>query len=761
MTPLLATVAAHDVDPTTVGSTSAEPCVHRPEPLPVHMTDREIVDVTDFGADPLGVRDSATAVAEALAFAGRLGRPVTIVFPLGVYQLYPERAAVRELYVSNTVGTNMDYRFKTIGLLLEEMADVIIDGMGSRLVFHGNQTIVAVLGCTDVSIRNLETDWAAPGTLDLTVVGTGVSNGRAYRVLRHPRGVRCEPQGAAFVFSGEPSPATGEPYWSHGPDLASAWQNQIRDLATGTTLRSPLPLWDGAVGVSVLDGEHIQVTYSGRRDPADAGTVFQMRHGIRDTPGALIWESERVRLDGLRLGYLHGFGIVGQLGRDISLNDIVLRAHPAGWRQTAGFADFIQMSGVAGTVQITNSLFDNPHDDPINIHGTYLEVVEADPTAGTIVLEYRHPDTAGFPQFHIGDEIRWVSKSTMLAHPDGPGTVTAVNGPTGHDRTASLTRMSMRVEGNLPLDLGAGGYVAENLTQTPTVCIAGNTFRSVPTRGILVTTPRPVLIERNCFQSVGMASIYISADARDWYESSGADGVVIRNNLFDCPARDWPVIWLDPTNSENEAGRRVHRDVSIKANRFLFRESGTVLKARSVSGIAMRDNCLEHVGHLPATGDTASPAQALIVLEACDGVAVRDNCLKGVRLAVDAVDTPPSQILCDVAEPVEPCGAAVGGLAIAEWNGIDFGMESGSRAWYARLSDAADLSARLVPRLEGSTVVVTLDDLVVHPGADGCYSFAVESGVSVVQAQIVGRGAAPATYRWVVCVDAIPLVAHA
>ncbi|GHH60793.1 hypothetical protein FHS35_001678 [Streptomyces umbrinus] len=67
-----------------------------------------VVDVDAYGADPTGRRDSTPAVVAALRHAKRVDRdrPVRIVFSKGTYQIYPERAETRELYVSNTVGAD-------------------------------------------------------------------------------------------------------------------------------------------------------------------------------------------------------------------------------------------------------------------------------------------------------------------------------------------------------------------------------------------------------------------------------------------------------------------------------------------------------------------------------------------------------------------------------------------------------------------------------------------------------------------------------
>lgn len=578
----------------TVGFHAMAPVAQDRSALPKHAAEREIVDVTDFGADPTGVKDSAKAVNGAVEHAKSLDKPTTIFFPCGNYAMYPENAPKRELYVSNTVGSDQNYKTKTVGLLIEDMVDVIVEGNGSQLTFHGSQTEFAAIRSTDVTIRNLNTDWYAPGTLDLTVLASGTSDGHGYRDIQLPAGVNHTINGATATFTGETSPTTGLPYWTHEPSGAGAGYNQTRELATGLTLRTGVPLWKGSSAVSDLGNGKLRVSYNNAADPGGAGKVYEIRKPTRDTPGGLIWESERTSLENMKLHYLHGFGIVGQFSTDVAMDRITMRTDQGTGRQTAAFADFIQMSGVAGKVQITNSLFDNPHDDPINIHGTYVEVKDVDRAAKTVTLQYMHNETAGFPQFHEGDELRFVKKSTMLPAGSGTYTVTGVDGPTGKDASHSLTRMTVKVDGELPAGLAAGQFVAENLTYTPEVYIAGNTFQSVPTRGILVTTPREVLIERNIFDQMGMASIYISADAVGWYESSAVEDVTIRNNVFDRPTSNYGAIWIEPFSTEVVPGRTVHKNINIDANRFSLRPAGQLVNGKSVSNLDFTNNVVNH-----------------------------------------------------------------------------------------------------------------------------------------------------------------------
>ncbi|MEW2488369.1 NPCBM/NEW2 domain-containing protein [Streptomyces sp. NPDC048411] len=570
----------------------------------VDNTRRTVVEVTDFGADPTGKSDSAAGVAAAIAHAKSIDRPTTIHFAPGTYQIYPEHTPKRELYVSNTIGADQSLKTKNIGILLEDMHDVVVDGGGSTILDHGFQTVFAAIRSTKVRFTNFSQDWVAPKTVDITVAETGVTKGRAYRIITVPRTYHYAVEGTSVRWSGERSPATGQPYWTGTNSFNYA---QVHDPASNRTWRTSNPVFKNVAKITDLGGNRLEIVYANGTAPMDDGYVYAMRETTRDTPAALFWESARVTVDHLRLGYLHGFGMVGQFSKDITIDSVAFKTDRSTGRVTSSFADHIQMSGVKGTVRITNCVFDNPQDDPINVHGTYLQVTAVEAKRKKLHLRYMHNETSGFPQFHPGDEIELVNKHTMLAVPGATATVVSVDGPTGTsvpagaDPETYLRTMTVAVDRHLPESVvdAPGDYAAENISYTPSVEIKGNTFQAVPTRGILVTTRKPVRIENNHFDGMSMSSIYISSDAQSWYESGPVRDVVIRGNVFDRPAS--PVISFDPTNQDLVAGQPVHRNVLIEDNDFNL-TSATVVSGRSVGALTFRGNRIQHYAHLHLTG---------------------------------------------------------------------------------------------------------------------------------------------------------------
>ena len=95
------------------------------------------------------------------------------------------------------------------------------------------------------------------------------------------------------------------------------------------------------------------------------------------TPGVFVTECENVTFRDATYRFLHGFGMLLQVTKDVTYDNVTIGGNTEMGRDSGGFADFIHGSTVAGTVTIKNCDFDGAQDDAINIHGTYLQVTKS------------------------------------------------------------------------------------------------------------------------------------------------------------------------------------------------------------------------------------------------------------------------------------------------------------------------------------------------------------------------------------------------
>ena len=185
-----------------------------------------------------------------------------------------------------------------------------------------------------------------------------------------------------------------------------------------------------------------------------------------------------------------------------------------------------------------------------------------------------------------------MTKGNMITVENSVRTVTKVDGPDGMggnmgEGSGSLTTIKLTLDKAIPADVQVNQHVVENITYTPAVNISNCEFKEVPTRGILVTTRKPIVIENNTFDGMSMAGIYISDDAQGWYESGPVRDVTIRNNTF--TRGNAQAIFIEPTNPTVSTEKTVHSNIKIENNTF-FTYNKRVLDAKSVDKLTFKNN---------------------------------------------------------------------------------------------------------------------------------------------------------------------------
>lgn len=308
--------------------------------------------------------------------------------------------------------------------------------------------------------------------------------------------------------------------------------------------------------------------------------VFQMRDSFRDEVSGFVNRSKNVQLENLNFYYLGNFGVVCQYSENVTFDRCNFAPRPDSGRTNAGFADFIQVSGCRGMIDIRNSRFSGAHDDPINIHGTHLRVTEF-LSPNRLKVRFMHEQTFGFEAFFKGDDIELVDPLSLLA---------VEKAKVKEAKLVTPHEMELTLSGPLsPEVIQRKDLVVENVLWTPEVRITNNYFERIPTRGILITTRRKSLIEGNTFYGMQMSGILVADDGLSWYESGPVHDLTIRRNtFFNCGE---PVINIDPENREYKGA--VHKNITIEENYFYMRKnSSSVIRAKAVDGLVIRHNLI-------------------------------------------------------------------------------------------------------------------------------------------------------------------------
>lgn len=527
----------------------------------------DTVYVSDFGVLPNTYENAVTGLQEAIKACKQTGAKV-LSFPKGRYDIWPEGAIRAEYFVSNTsTEKECPSKVKTIGLLFKEMENLTIEGNGSTLMYHGKMITMVLDGCKNIRIQNISTNFQRPTASEIQYTRT--TEGETVVTL-HPDSWYEIVDGRINLF--------GE-----------GWRSNLNhcneyDVEKKTTVYSN--------GWNILSKSKAKELYHGVisfATPTDfrpkAGNILTVRDIIRDQVGMFIHESSDVVLKDVNMHYMHGLGIVSQFVNNITMDHVNCVPPDGSGRILAASADMMHFSGCSGKINISDCRYEGAHDDPINIHGTNLRIMEK-LDANTLKLRFMHGQSYGFNAFHEGDEVAFVRAKRMERYQRS--SVSEV-------KRISDREVLLRLDKPVPADMELGLDCIENMTCTPEVEIRNCYFTRTCTRGLLITTPRKAVIENNIFEKTGMSAILIEGDAEGWFESGPVCDILIRKNTFiDCAYQGGPgnaVIALNPSNTLIDPDWPVHKNVRIEENEFRVFDY-PVLYAKSTQGLVFKNNTI-------------------------------------------------------------------------------------------------------------------------------------------------------------------------
>lgn len=546
-------------------------------------------------------RDYTMIVNDLLQQLKQVEESVILSFSPGVYHFYPDYAPKRAFHTSNTDTRN--HPIKRVCILIESLENITIEGNDSMFIFHGDVMGIGIFHSQNIRIQNLSWDYGVSTLSEMTVLQTGVENDQPYADYQIGSKVPYEisKDEQSFYWLSERSPYTGELYWKE-KDAKNDMVIVGFDKKTNVKRRYSVnegPFSTRKNKVKEIQKGIIRIYYDQVLPPEVVqNRVFEYcKVTDRNTAGAFIWESECVSLTDVNIHYLHGFGFLIQMSGNISFLRTHFVPNSKEGKYGSSFADSIHVSGAKGKVSIRDCTFKHPHDDPINIHGTFTRIQKIIDT-NTLEVIYAHHQQSGFPQYHKGDKVVFFDRATMddtlsdeykivdVVHP----------GEAGND----LQTMQVTLDKTVPFDTIKNDennfkYVMENVTYTPEVEIINNRFSQVPTRGILCTTRKKVLIENNHFEHITMSPIFISNDSNEWYESGPVRDLTIRGNVFHITkVEGWKfrkaAIYVHPIPLANQLSPvPIHKNITIEDNTF-YMEHECVVSAENVENLVIKRN---------------------------------------------------------------------------------------------------------------------------------------------------------------------------
>lgn len=480
-----------------------------------------------------------------------------------VYEVAPEDSFhLKGFFFSNTAKQEENPEGERFcAIYLQGKKNITVDGNGASVMIRGKMTPFIFCQCSGIVMKNIRFDHVRPTMSECTVIDS--APGMAVIRIRDEFLYRID--GNCLWWVGD-NDRMNEPYWEipYKGDgvLTNAFDPQtevISDMLCGEGDE------DGGfpdiAELTELEKGVLRLRFRDKNLHIPVGTVAQTRSIRRVQTGGAIDRCSGVTLENIRILSMNGFGILAQNSCDLLYDG--LDCTPAAGRTVVSDADFFHFSGCSGAVAVRNCRARGAHDDIINIHGTHLKIISVDQSEHTLLVRYSHPESWGFEAYAPGDRIEYVCGNTL--QPYGEAEVLAAEklGPT--DVLVKVDRLPDRAP--------AENDVIENVTRTASLTVENNVFECIPSRGILCTTRKDVVIRNNTFRHMGAAVLCVADDANFWFESGRSGTIRFENNtVVNCAARSAPgcedVIRYEPVVLDKTSEVPVHKKLIVKNNRF-------------------------------------------------------------------------------------------------------------------------------------------------------------------------------------------------
>lgn len=478
------------------------------------LSAQKVYEISAFGLKANSSKNASPVLQKALAKIKaeyKEGEKVILRFPEGRYEFHEKGAAVREYYISNHDQTNP----KKVGIALEDMKNLTLDGQGSEFVFHGRMLPVSLLRSENCLLKNFSIDFENPHIAQVKIVENDPQDGIVfepapwvdYRIAKD----------SIFEAYGEE--------WTMRHSWGIAFDGDTKHLVYNTS-----DIGCPTKGASEVAPRRIHAP--GWKDARLVpGTVVAMRGWGRPTPGIFLSHDVNTTIENVKVHYAEGMGLLAQLCENITLEKFgVCLKGDADPRYFTTQADATHFSGCKGKIVSCNGLYEGMMDDAINVHGTYLKVVKRVDDR-TLVGRYMHGQSWGFEWGCPGDEVQFIRSNTM----ELVGKQNKIISIRPYDKEQTEGAREFLITFQEPVDQvinEQSGFGIENLTWTPEVLFSGNVIRNNRARGSLFSTPRKTIVENNLFDHTSGAAILLCGDCNGWFETGACRHVIIRKNRF-------------------------------------------------------------------------------------------------------------------------------------------------------------------------------------------------------------------------------------
>ncbi|WP_106829500.1 right-handed parallel beta-helix repeat-containing protein [Parabacteroides pacaensis] len=557
----------------------------------LRISAQEVIQVTQFGAVPNSHANAMSAIKQALAYC-KDKSDIILNFPTGRYDFWP---------------TPDENKTDNIGFDLYKMNRLTIEGNGSEFIFHGWMGIAQVKSCSDIRFKNFSVDWDRPLISQAEIVHSTDSY----------LDVKIDRKSYPYIIENKKIFFLGED-WKL-PVLTvynNLYDKKKKEIVYNT--------WDDPLGnIFEQQAEELEggiVRFYGKPPiKPERGTYVSLFHARYAIVGFHLQKSKDILLENLQIYHCLSHGVLGDRTENITMNNASMKVNDTKGRVFSIIADASHFVNCKGVIKVENCAHTGQGDDFMNVHGRNVIITDI---SDNKTIEVKTDGSYMAPT----DQVWFIKQEDAQR-----GEIRTVKTVVPITTQNKITGYKISFTKPLPKGIKKNDFI-ENKTWT-----AGLELRNCQilkrhrARGILVTTPKKVIIENNYFRTAGTA-ILIEGDTDYWYESGANNNVQIRNNVFeDCLTSgnahgskgEWgeAVITITPSHRPQDTkAKPYHTNICIRNNVFKVFDA-PLIHARSVRNLSFIENeVVKTYSYKPYTWQKSA-----FQLDGCRHVVIKKN----------------------------------------------------------------------------------------------------------------------------------------
>lgn len=509
---------------------------------------QQVVSVAEFGLHPNTGEDARPYLKKAIDACSKIPH-ATLVFPKGRYDFYPD--------YDLTVKSDVMNKPATTGIELNGLNDFTFDGGGAEFIFHGKMQVAVINKCTNLTLRNFSVDWKRPFISQAEIINAQDS---CLDIKVDKKNYPYKIENGKVLFIGE------------------GWELPIMTMYSTlydkTSKEIYYNTWDSTLGeifeqpATELSDGVIRFHGTPKFKPKPHTAIVSLFHVRYFAQGIVMQQSKDILLKDITLYHTLSNGFGGYHTENITMDNASVTVNDKKGRYFSSVADASHFSECAGVIKVLNCAHTGQGDDFINVHGTSIKITDIIDTH-TLLVATTEKGSGG--SISEGDDYWFIRLKD------------AQRGEVGHvtSKTTANDGKAYRITfaSPIPEEIKAGDFL-ESKTWCASLELRNcKILKRHRARGILVTTPKDVIIEDNYFSTAGTA-ILIEGDFDFWYESGANTNVQIRNNIFDnCLTSgnktgsrgEWgeAVITITPSHIPQTVDEEpYHKNIHISNNQF-------------------------------------------------------------------------------------------------------------------------------------------------------------------------------------------------